>query len=297
MAVRYRARTDSGAVPRTAVGGRELLVVDGAALNHDGEGNNTAAPRTAVGFSEDGRTMQVITVDGRQADSGGVTLTELGLMMRRAGSYSALNLDGGGSSTLVAREPGSDTLQVENSPSDGSERTVPNGLALTAPTGAAGWTASGWRPAPRPDRHPAPTRRGRPPRTGLPRPDPAAHGRGLRRDLRPRRRHPRWRTVSPAVGRVDSWACSPRAAAARPASGPNARARTVPQSSPCWTGWPASSRPHSASGSRTRRPPAHSGSSAWTRTAPAPLSNRVTSASTTTMPCSTSTTTAGVPSP
>ncbi|MGW0550293.1 phosphodiester glycosidase family protein [Streptomyces altiplanensis] len=132
----YRARTDSGPVPRTAVGGRELLVVDGVPQNHDGQGNNAAAPRTAVGFSKDGSEMQVITVDGRQADSGGVTLTELALMMKRAGSHSALNLDGGGSSTLIAREPGSDALQVENSPSDGSERTVPNGLALTAPDGS-----------------------------------------------------------------------------------------------------------------------------------------------------------------
>ncbi|MCX5315107.1 phosphodiester glycosidase family protein [Streptomyces sp. NBC_00154] len=136
VSLTYRARTDGGPVPRTAVGGRELLVVDGVAQNHDGEGNNTAAPRTAVGFSQDGRTMQILTIDGRQADSGGVTLTELGLMMRRSGSYSALNLDGGGSSTLVARRPGSDTLQVENSPSDGTERTVPNGLALTAPDGS-----------------------------------------------------------------------------------------------------------------------------------------------------------------
>lgn len=136
VSLTYRARTDSGDVPRTAVGGRELLVVDGVAQNHDGEGNNTAAPRTAVGFSQDGSTMQILTIDGRQADSGGVTLTELGQMMRRAGSYSALNLDGGGSSTLVARVPGSDALQVENSPSDGTERTVPNGLALTAPDGS-----------------------------------------------------------------------------------------------------------------------------------------------------------------
>ncbi|MET9508732.1 phosphodiester glycosidase family protein [Streptomyces flavidovirens] len=136
VAMEYRARTDSGPVPRTAVGGRELLVVDGVPQNHDGQGNNTAAPRTAVGFSKDGSEMQVMTVDGRQADSGGVTLTELALMMKRAGSHSALNLDGGGSSTMIAREPGSDALQVENSPSDGSERTVPNGLALTAPDGS-----------------------------------------------------------------------------------------------------------------------------------------------------------------
>lgn len=134
VSIAYRPRTE-GEVPRTAVGGRELLVVDGVAQNHEGQGNNTAAPRTAVGFSADGRRMHILTVDGRQADSGGVTLTELGVMMKQAGAHNALNLDGGGSSTLIAREPGSDALQVENSPSDGSERTVPNGLALTAPDG------------------------------------------------------------------------------------------------------------------------------------------------------------------
>ncbi|MEV3933385.1 phosphodiester glycosidase family protein [Streptomyces sp. NPDC049944] len=205
VGIAYRARTDTGAVPRTAVGGRELLVVDGAAQNHDGEGNNTAAPRTAVGFSEDGRTMQVVTVDGRQTDSGGVTLTELGEMMRRAGSYSALNLDGGGSSTLLAREPGSDALQVENSPSDGSERSVANGLALTAPDGS-GRLDGFWVET-------------RTPAGAAPGDDPVAGGHpervfpGLSRALTaagydetygPAAGTPRWRAVNPLVGTVDS---------------------------------------------------------------------------------------------
>ncbi|MFF9348862.1 phosphodiester glycosidase family protein [Streptomyces sp. NPDC014734] len=204
VSLTYRARTDDGPVPRTAVGGRELLVVDGTAQDHEGEGNNTAAPRTAVGFSRDGRTMQIITVDGRQADSGGVTLTELGLMMRRAGSYSALNLDGGGSSTLVAREPGSDALRVENSPSDGSERTVPNGLALTAPDGSGrlkGFWVSTRTPAataPGVD----PVRGGRPDRVfpGLTRRLTAS---GYDETYGPADGTPRWRTAHGSVGTVD----------------------------------------------------------------------------------------------
>ncbi|MGI5351614.1 phosphodiester glycosidase family protein [Streptomyces sp. CA-250714] len=133
----YRVRTDDGSpVPRTAVGGRGVLVEDGKPQNWEGRPNNTAAPRTAVGFSQDGGTMHVLTVDGRQAASGGVTLTELGLMMKDLGAHNALNLDGGGSSTLLTREPGSARLQVENSPSDGEEREVPDGLALTAPEGS-----------------------------------------------------------------------------------------------------------------------------------------------------------------
>ncbi|WP_260848773.1 phosphodiester glycosidase family protein [Streptomyces sp. SLBN-118] len=204
VALEYRPRTDSGPVPRTAVGGRELLVVDGVPQNHDGEGNNTAAPRTAVGFSRDGRAMQVITVDGRQADSGGVTLTELGLMMKQAGAHSALNLDGGGSSTLVAREPGSDALQVENSPSDGSERTVPNGLALTAPDGSGrlrGFWVETRTPAgvsPTAD----PVKGGHPERVfpGLTRRLTAA---GYDETYGPAAGTPHWRTARPSVGRVD----------------------------------------------------------------------------------------------
>ncbi|MFE7468726.1 phosphodiester glycosidase family protein [Streptomyces sp. NPDC057499] len=204
VSLAYRARTDSGAVPRTAVGGRELLVADGVAQNHDGEGNNTAAPRTAVGFSRDGRTMQILTVDGRQADSGGVTLTELGLMMREAGSYSALNLDGGGSSTLVARAPGSDALQVENSPSDGSERTVPNGLALTAPDGSGRLKGYWVQP-----RTPAATAPGTDPVKGG---HPDRVFPGLTRRLTatghdetygPAQGVPRWNTTRASVGTVD----------------------------------------------------------------------------------------------
>jgi hypothetical protein len=204
VTLEYRPRTDGGPVPRTAVGGSELLVVDGKAVNHEGEGNNTAAPRTAVGFSRDGATMRVITVDGRQADSGGVTLTELGLMMRRAGAYSALNLDGGGSSTLLARAPGSDALQVENSPSDGSERTVPNGLALTAPDGSGRLT--GFWVEPRTPAGAAPTvdpvRGGHPERVfpGLTRRLTAA---GYDETYGPATGDPHWRTVRPSVGRVD----------------------------------------------------------------------------------------------
>ncbi|MEU9848240.1 phosphodiester glycosidase family protein [Streptomyces sp. NPDC047985] len=204
VSLTYRARTDGGAVPRTAVGGRELLVVDGVAQDHEGEGNNTAAPRTAVGFSKDGRTMQVITVDGRQADSGGVTLTELGRMMRRAGSYSALNLDGGGSSTLVAREPGSDALRVENSPSDGSERTVPNGLALTAPDGSGRlqgfWVQTRTPAASAPGLDPV--EGGHPDRVfpGLTRRLTAS---GYDETYGPADGAPRWRTVHGSVGTVD----------------------------------------------------------------------------------------------
>ncbi|AJE86524.1 metallophosphoesterase [Streptomyces albus] len=136
VSLEYSPRTDKGEVPGTAIGGRELLVVDGEPVDHEGGGNNANAARTAVGFSEDGSKMTVLTVDGWQTDSVGVTLTELGLMMKRAGVHNALNLDGGGSTALLARTPGSDEIPLQNSPSDGRERDVPNGLAFTAPEGS-----------------------------------------------------------------------------------------------------------------------------------------------------------------
>ncbi|MGW6689013.1 phosphodiester glycosidase family protein [Streptomyces sp. NPDC054961] len=144
VAVTARAAApEGGPVPVGAVGGREALVVAGMPQNHDGEPNNTAAPRTAVGFSRDGRRLRLVTVDGRQRDSGGLTLTALGRLMHRLGAHEALNLDGGGSSTLLAALTGSAALALENSPSDGRPRPVPNGLVLTAPAGSG--RAAGYR--------------------------------------------------------------------------------------------------------------------------------------------------------
>ncbi|MEU8569149.1 phosphodiester glycosidase family protein [Streptomyces pathocidini] len=204
VAWEYHPRANTGEIPQTAIGANELLVVDDKPVNHEGGGNNTAAPRTAVGFSRDGSRMQVLTVDGRQADSGGVTLTELALMMHRAGAYNAINLDGGGSTTLVAREPGSDATQVENQPSDGSERTVPNGLAFTAPDGSGRlkgfWVETATAPGTAPTADPV--RGGHPERVfpGLTRRLTAA---GYDETYGPAAGDPHWRAADPRVGTVD----------------------------------------------------------------------------------------------
>jgi hypothetical protein len=60
-------------------------------------------PRTAIGLDRDGGRLIVIIVDGRQPNySEGVTLLELAGLLRTAGAYESINLDGGGSSALVA---------------------------------------------------------------------------------------------------------------------------------------------------------------------------------------------------
>jgi len=58
-------------------------------------------PRSAVGYTKDNHLILMV-VDGRQADSRGVYLEELALMMKEFDCVEALNLDGGGSSSLVA---------------------------------------------------------------------------------------------------------------------------------------------------------------------------------------------------
>jgi len=87
------------------------------------------ATRTAVGIDEDGNKVFFLTVDGRQSFSRGYTMVELANMMQALGAENALNLDGGGSTTMVGHTDAGQ-LSVLNSPSDGTQRRVPNGLAV-----------------------------------------------------------------------------------------------------------------------------------------------------------------------
>jgi hypothetical protein len=118
---------------RFAVGGFPILR-DGAPLN--GLSPNGPAPRTSAGVSRDGRHLYLVVADGRSLQSGGLTVAELASLMDKAGADDAVNLDGGGSSTFVTRVPGATTVTVRNTPSDGTERAVANGLAVfSASTG------------------------------------------------------------------------------------------------------------------------------------------------------------------
>ena len=81
------------------------------------------APRTALGITKQGHILLVV-VDGRQPDSAGMTLLELALFLQELGAVNAMNLDGGGSSTMVING------KVVNKPSDGRERKVGNALAV-----------------------------------------------------------------------------------------------------------------------------------------------------------------------
>lgn len=86
---------------------------------------NEAHPRTAVGWSQDGKKIYLIVVDGRRTNySTGTTTGQLGTILKALGAYTAVNLDGGGSSCMVVNG------EVKNKSSDSSERAVGNGLIV-----------------------------------------------------------------------------------------------------------------------------------------------------------------------
>ncbi len=119
----------------TAVTGGCILLENGIIppkFSHDVPGVH---PRTAIGSSKDGKEVIMVTVDGRQEGSRGMTLTELAGLMAELGAYNALNLDGGGSTTMVARKTGTTELNVVNKPSDTVQRRIPTaiGIKSTAP--------------------------------------------------------------------------------------------------------------------------------------------------------------------
>ena len=124
--------------PLEALGGRPLLLRDSTVVAKvDTEGGAAFAtarhPRTAVGIARGGRRLLLVVVDGRRRGySDGMTLRELADLMRGLGARDAINLDGGGSTTLVYADPDSSgRLRIANRPSDpAGERTVGNALAI-----------------------------------------------------------------------------------------------------------------------------------------------------------------------
>ncbi|MDW8322028.1 MAG: phosphodiester glycosidase family protein [Armatimonadota bacterium] len=118
---------------RTAVGGGPWLLrngevfIDAAPQGFNDGFTNNRHPRTVVGATADGKLL-LVTVDGRQPMSGGMTLLELAQLMKQLGASDAINLDGGGSTTLAIRGG-----LVVNSPSEGKERPVANAVMVYAP--------------------------------------------------------------------------------------------------------------------------------------------------------------------
>jgi hypothetical protein len=118
---------------RELVGGFPLLLRDGEPVLHRVPAIRPAFatqrhPRSAVALRADGAVL-LVAVDGRQpGHSAGMTLPELTELLVELGATDALNLDGGGSTTLVLRS------RIVNRPSEGSgERPVTNALLVLGP--------------------------------------------------------------------------------------------------------------------------------------------------------------------
>ena len=114
-----------------AISGNHMLVVDGEPI--EGLDSDIPAPRTAIGVDFGPDRLIIVVVDGRQPlYSEGATLTQLADLMIDYGAYAAMNMDGGGSSTLVIE--GAFGPRVLNSPIDshipGRERPVANHLGV-----------------------------------------------------------------------------------------------------------------------------------------------------------------------
>ncbi|MCH5674460.1 phosphodiester glycosidase family protein [Streptomyces gilvus] len=92
--------------------------------------DSTAAVRTAVGIADGGRRVLLFALDGAPRYRKGLTIAEVASELRALGSVDAFSLDGGGSTTLVARAPGASGVTVRNHPSGGAERPVPNGIGV-----------------------------------------------------------------------------------------------------------------------------------------------------------------------
>lgn len=110
--------------PLQCVSGNPKNVGGGVNLNSEAERGDAKDrhPRTGIGVSADGNKIVMMVIDGRGV-SAGVTTGMLGDMLIYAGAAEGVNLDGGGSSTLYAG-----ALGVRNRCSDGSERSVSNGV-------------------------------------------------------------------------------------------------------------------------------------------------------------------------
>jgi hypothetical protein len=115
-----------------AISGDRLLVTKGEL--ESGLDDESPAPRTSVGINKSGNKLIIVVVDGRQPYySEGATFVELARLLIDNGAYIALNLDGGGSSTLVV-QGANGKPEVLNSPIDsyipGRERPVGNHLGI-----------------------------------------------------------------------------------------------------------------------------------------------------------------------
>jgi hypothetical protein len=112
----------------------DRIILAGGEPDRDLPEDDLPQPRTAIGLDQEGKTLLILVADGRQPFySEGLTLQELAEVLAGYGMYTALNLDGGGSSTLAV-EGWFGFANVLNAPIDrnipGLQRPVGNHLGI-----------------------------------------------------------------------------------------------------------------------------------------------------------------------
>lgn len=112
---------------KESIGGNTLIVKDGAVCDFTSNiaGKN---PRTALGVSASGDTLYLVTVDGRKSDCPGFTQEALAELMIEIGCDAAINLDGGGSTTMVTEDILTGAQMVQNNVT--SLRRVSNAIGV-----------------------------------------------------------------------------------------------------------------------------------------------------------------------
>ncbi|RSL33633.1 hypothetical protein D7Z54_10005 [Salibacterium salarium] len=112
-----------GSGPQLVRNGEVAITMDSSSWRY-----SSKTSRTAVGVDESGDNTFMVTMDN-------ANIRDIAKYMRDIGAERALNFDGGGSTTLVARQHGDEYASVMNSLSDGSERAVSSTLQAvsTAP--------------------------------------------------------------------------------------------------------------------------------------------------------------------
>ncbi|MGH8792132.1 MAG: phosphodiester glycosidase family protein, partial [Stackebrandtia sp.] len=123
--VDYKLAGEGDAID-VAVGGNVVILRDGEVVAPD----NPLHPRTAAGVDAAGTTLYLAVVDGRSSLSVGMNYVDLAELMKSFGADDAINLDGGGSTTMAVHNGEAPT--VVNQPSDGQQRSVPNGIGFAS---------------------------------------------------------------------------------------------------------------------------------------------------------------------
>lgn len=120
----------------TAISGHARLLKNGElTVKSVADVSKDLHPRTAIGMHKDGRLV-LFVVDGRRpGHSLGMQTYEVAKLLKEKGVVDAIQLDGGGSSTLVFGDIGGGNARVVNKPADLVERKVGNSLAIILPAG------------------------------------------------------------------------------------------------------------------------------------------------------------------